>query len=262
MDAQPGRTAVNTGVFTQRAVNKEKEMPFSEDRLPPQMEQRATAVAASDEATTGPVVAELDSASRTGAATTTTTTGDDGRLSLINVQELNTSSQQQPAQQEDGESDELVELRDSERQDVWHNGMPSVDRGYAPTTLAALAAAHQLTLVCSAPGCKALVDMQAARRKARAAGRTTYAPGDGCAGRDCSGHFRPGQYRSRQRKMAAALSSGGRKLIRWPASLGATAVWQRPRWAAAAAAEAALEAVAEPPAAPPPRTRARAHPIP
>ena len=61
------------------------------------MEQRATAVAASDEATTGPVVTELDSASRTGAATKTTTTGDDGRLSLIYGQELITSSQQQPA---------------------------------------------------------------------------------------------------------------------------------------------------------------------
>ena len=226
------------------------------------MGERATAIAASDETATGLVAAQPNSASRTDAATTTTTAGTDGRPTLEVVQQQNNLQLEMTQPEEGDEHDEQIQLRmDPEQRAVWHNGTPSVEKGCADNTLAALAAAHTLSFVCSAPGCKALVDAQAARRKARAAGRTTYAPGDGCAGRGCSGHHRPGQFKMRQRKMAAALMSGGRKLIRWPATLEATEVWRRPRWAAAAAAEAALEAVAEPPAAPPPRTRARTHPI-
>ena len=37
--------------------------------------------------------------------------------------------------------------------------------------------------MCGATGCSALVDFQAARRRARAAGRDAFATGDGCAAR-------------------------------------------------------------------------------
>ena len=146
-----------------------------------------------------------------------------------------------------GQEDEWLELRDPTGPARWawrrahvHQGLE--ERGKTAGTRRALAKAHSLTLCCQAPGCAALVAMQAARRQARAAARATFAPGDGCGSRACSANFRPGQHKRNQRKMAAALEGGARTLVRWPSSLGATGVWKRPPWAAATAAARAIEA--------------------
>ena len=62
--------------------------------------------------------------------------------------------------------------------------------GYAEGTAQALAAAQGQTLVCMEPCCGALVHLQAARRQARAAGRSTFVVGDGCASNcERSAHF-------------------------------------------------------------------------
>ena len=60
-------------------------------------------------------------------------------------------------------------------------------RCHAPGCKQALARARSLTAVCTTVGCAALVSVQAATRKARKAGRTTLASGDGCASRACAG---------------------------------------------------------------------------
>ena len=146
-----------------------------------------------------------------------------------------------------GHDDEWLDLRDPTGPSRWawrrahvHQGLE--ERGKTAGTRRALAKAHSLTLCCQAPGCAALVAMQAARTQARAAARATYAPGDGCGSRACSANYRPGQFKRNQLKMAAALEGGARTLVRWPSSLGATGVWKRPPWAAAAAAVRAIEA--------------------
>lgn len=110
-----------------------------------------------------------------------------------------------------------------------------VGKGNALGTRRALAQSHKLVLKCAAPGCAALVDLQAARRRARERGRRTFAAGDGCGSRTCSRNFRPGQFERRQRTMAVALQEGSRELIRWPAVLASRAVWR----ASAAEAHAA-----------------------
>ena len=122
--------------------------------------------------------------------------------------------------------------------------------GRAQGTRDALAAAHTLTCVCCTPGCVALVDLQAARTAARAAARSTFAPGDGCAGRDCcatrGARFQPGRFRARQQGMAAAVKDGKRKLLRWPASIDVERAWIQQAGAAAAAIAAALDALEAP----------------
>ena len=78
----------------------------------------------------------------------------------------------------DEQRDELLELRDPSGPARWAarracgSGLGELAKpGRAQGTRDALAAAHALTCVCCAPGCVALVALQAARAAARAAGR-------------------------------------------------------------------------------------------
>lgn len=116
-----------------------------------------------------------------------------------------------------------------------------VGKGNAPGTRRALEQSHKLVLMCEADDCSALVDLQSARRRARAQGRQSFAAGDGCGSRSCSRNFRPGQFAGRQRTMGQALRDGSRELIRWPAVLAPRAVW---RTAAAEAHTAGTRVVA------------------
>ena len=93
--------------------------------------------------------------------------------------------------------------------------------GHADSQKTALRAAHALTLVCIAPGCAALVDLQTARRLARAAGRDCFEPGDGCAGATCSAKSWPARHKRQQKEMAAALRGGSRALVLWPQTTAA-----------------------------------------
>ena len=81
-------------------------------------------------------------------------------------------------------------------------------------------------LVLQCTHCAALVDLQAARRRANAEHRRIFVAGDGCGSRSCSRNFRPGQHWRRQLTMAAALRDGQRVLVRWPACLEARAMWR------------------------------------
>ena len=90
-------------------------------------------------------------------------------------------------------------------------------RCHAPGCKQALARARSLTAVCTTVGCAALVSVQAATRKARKAGRTTLAPGDGCASRACSGpNHRPAKHSARQQQMASAALQGKRLMVVMP----------------------------------------------
>ena len=112
--------------------------------------------------------------------------------------------------------------------------------GLAQGTLDALAVAQALTAVCRS--CGALVHLQCAHRWARKCGRVTYAHGYGCGSRMCSFDFRPGQFISGQRAMAAALSAGARLLVAWPESVEARTLWLQPAHVARKAADAACVA--------------------
>lgn len=121
-----------------------------------------------------------------------------------------------------------------------------VGKGNAVGSRRALALAHTFVLLCEASRCTALVDLQAARRRARAEGRAYFATGDGCGSRTCSRNFRPGQFQRRQIGMASGLLRGVRRLICWPIGVQATEVWQsghREMRRAAARATAALGTV-------------------
>ena len=113
-------------------------------------------------------------------------------------------------------------------------------RGRAAGTLRAIGTAQALTLSCQRDS--ALVHAQAARRQARAAGRSEYEPGDGCSSRLCSRNFRPAQFLRGQEAMAAGLECGERLLISWPATLSATKVVLQPARAACTVAEEARAA--------------------
>jgi len=115
-------------------------------------------------------------------------------------------------------------------------------RGKADGTGRALRLAKSLTFVCSKQHCHALVSKQAASRRARAAGRTFYLQGDGCASRQCSGNFQRGQFIANQRKMAFELRTHKRHLLAWPAQVHARAAWLLSLSDAHAAADAALSA--------------------
>lgn len=112
--------------------------------------------------------------------------------------------------------------------------------GTAETTKAALKAAHAQTLLCQVPECAALVDLQSARRIARAAGRNCFEPGDGCASGCCSRKHWKSRFRQQQLKMATALRDGKRVLVLWPESTkGRSALRIAPAALTAAAAETA-----------------------
>ena len=88
--------------------------------------------------------------------------------------------------------------------------------GTAESTKQALKAAHGYTLLCRVPKCRALVDLQSARRIARTAGRSRFESGDGCGSRCCSRKHWKARFRAQQLKMAAALRDGKRVLVLWP----------------------------------------------
>ena len=149
----------------------------------------------------------------------------------------------------------LVGLRaDLARHEAWDAGRrrhqpwgSRPHRGFADGTARALAAAQSLTLVCGNGGCTALVHYPAARRQANTAGRDSYAPGDGCGSKACSGgSYRPGQFADNQLRMAAKLQASGerpleerRHLICWPDSVAAREVLVQPRAVALEAARVA-----------------------
>jgi len=62
----------------------------------------------------------------------------------------------------------------------------------------ALKRMRALSLVCCHADCSALVGYKAARRQAKQAGRVRFAPGDGCAGPECSADFRSARFAKRQ----------------------------------------------------------------
>jgi len=117
----------------------------------------------------------------------------------------------------------LLEVADADARERWaaarrRSHGPRAKPGYAMGTARALKAAQGCTVVCMKEGCGALVHLQAARRQARAAARTIFVSGDGCASKSCSGgHVQPGRFARRQVQMAKALLDGSRTLVLWPA---------------------------------------------
>jgi len=90
-------------------------------------------------------------------------------------------------------------------------------RGHSQGALDGLKQGRNTVGVCQMPGCAALVDYISAIKAARRCGRTTFAAGDGCA--RCADFRRPGRIQKGQLAMAAALLSGERRLIAWPAAV-------------------------------------------
>lgn len=89
--------------------------------------------------------------------------------------------------------------------------------GTAQGTKIGLRGALGRTTICFE--CACLVHFEAARRQAKACGRTTFVAGDGCAGASCThGHSQPKRYARTQVKMASALLDGTRTLVLWPAT--------------------------------------------
>ena len=117
---------------------------------------------------------------------------------------------------------------------------PGVGSGNAPGSHIALRLAHGLTFQCPTPGCESLVNLQAAKRRARAAARDRYVQGDGCASRVCSSNHKPGRFRNRQRKGAADLLNSHRLLILRPERTDATHVTLVSSQSTAHVAEAVL----------------------
>ena len=115
--------------------------------------------------------------------------------------------------------------------------------GNAAGTQRALQQMRCLSLVCSTPGCAALVDYKAARRQAKQAGRERFETGDGCAARGCSADPRPARFARRQLAHADRLTEGERLLVRWPRDMSDRDVWVYPAGAAREAAEAARTAL-------------------
>ena len=92
-------------------------------------------------------------------------------------------------------TDQLVELLGDD--DDWarraaNSRRPSqgVGRGRGGRSEEALRRVHELLFVCE--GCSGLVNGQAARVRAYAAGRLSFVGTDGCGSRACSGNHRPG----------------------------------------------------------------------
>jgi len=106
-----------------------------------------------------------------------------------------------------------------EHPSLWEQPRPR--KGTSVGTQQALRAARGHTVLCGTPGCDGLVDLQAARRLARAAGRDVIAAGDGCAGRSCSEHHASSRYALRQAQKARALLSGKRTLVLTPPTAAA-----------------------------------------
>ena len=111
--------------------------------------------------------------------------------------------------------------------------------GLAESQGAALARAHAQFLLCVTPGCGALVDLQAARRRARADGHAHIPTGCGCASAVCSARHSPQRFAGRQARRAAALLDGTGELVLPPrTTAGLTTLWAMPRPIAQALARA------------------------
>ena len=105
---------------------------------------------------------------------------------------------------------------------------------------AALKLFRCLRMRCPRTGCGALVDFRAACAQARAAGRASLEPGDGCAAPLCSANFRAANHVKVQLRAAELLRADAALLLVWPTdSLAGRAVYGRA--AARAAADAAEE---------------------
>lgn len=119
---------------------------------------------------------------------------------------------------------ETIKCGTQEQRAVWEARRASFRHGRYPrpgtaeTTKAALRVAHGQTLICRVPECRAIVDLQSARRVARTASRSRFELGDGCASRICSRKHWPARFHHKQLKMAASLRSGERMLVLWPES--------------------------------------------
>ena len=126
-------------------------------------------------------------------------------------------------------TDQLVELLKATTDDWarWaaNSRRPSqgVGRGRGGRSEEALRRVHELLFVCE--GCSGLVNGQAARVRAYAAGRLSFVGTDGCGSRACSGNHRPGSYRAGQERMARGLLAAERRLVRWPSTTAHTHVW-------------------------------------
>ena len=103
----------------------------------------------------------------------------------------------------------------------WHS--QGIGRGRGGRSGEALWRVHELVFVCG--GCSGLVNGQAARVRAYAEGRLSFAGTDGCGSSACSGNHRSGSYRAGQASMARALLEGERRLVRWPLTTAHTHVW-------------------------------------
>ena len=140
------------------------------------------------------------------------------------------------------------------------------DKGCADGTVQALEAARKQLIMCGV--CGALVQLQAARRLARKAGRSRIADGDGCSSSTCTtSHAQPHRFARGQEERAAGLLSGSHSLVLPPPTTGArTHLWvapaHLPRAVALAITAPAPTAPAAPaPAVPPPTCPARSPPL-
>jgi hypothetical protein len=116
--------------------------------------------------------------------------------------------------------------------------------GNAAGTREALLRWSTLSVVCSRPGCCALVDYKVARRQAKQAGRVHFEHGDDCAGPEpCSSSHKPSRFARRQQKHADQLEAGERLLVRWPGNLTDREIWYYSDVAAREAAAAARAAL-------------------
>ena len=115
--------------------------------------------------------------------------------------------------------------------------------GHAPGTLRALALAHGHTILCGTSGCRALVDLQAARAAARRDERAHLDDADGCY--KCSVHYRPARFKRGQQAMVQAVGAGTRVLVERPETAVARIdLWLMLPAAAAKATQEAGEAAA------------------
>jgi hypothetical protein len=103
----------------------------------------------------------------------------------------------------------------------WYRGEGRPTPGFHPSSVAAIHQANRQKTACII--CHSLVDLQHARRQARAAGRSQFSPGDGCANRRCSLHHCPARFARRQLDSAQKLLAGECALVLWPSSVASRA---------------------------------------
>ena len=89
-------------------------------------------------------------------------------------------------------------------------------RGNSQGSRDALVFASNLTMVCQAESCGALVDYKAARARARKEQRRSYQIGDGCGSAICGRHYRRGKFVDSQLRMCSGVArvAHGHSLMR------------------------------------------------